>query len=165
MHFNLGPVLFYWCQWLSSFHFSLKVSISAIRSNCDEVSQQGIEFWSSVCDQEIYLQVISKLWSDINLVLWVVLSWIIDPVSLFLQLPWQLFFIISQFRIKFMVPPLQICPYLRKAMKYLLEGLKGKTVSKGQSAIMLVVVGSSGITMSCFVNFTTPPWTFHFDVM
>ncbi|XP_015763607.1 PREDICTED: importin subunit beta-1-like isoform X1 [Acropora digitifera] len=35
---------------------ALSISISAIRSNCDQVSQQGMEFWSSVCGQEIYLQ-------------------------------------------------------------------------------------------------------------
>lgn len=34
------------------------VSISAIKSDCDEVSLQGIEFWSSVCDKEMDLAIV-----------------------------------------------------------------------------------------------------------
>ncbi|XP_044165026.1 importin subunit beta-1-like [Acropora muricata] len=33
------------------------ISISAIKSDCDEVSLQGIEFWSSVCDEEMDLAI------------------------------------------------------------------------------------------------------------
>ncbi|XP_068752252.1 importin subunit beta-1-like [Montipora capricornis] len=33
------------------------ISIAAIKSDCDEVSLQGIEFWSSVCDEEMDLAI------------------------------------------------------------------------------------------------------------
>ena len=35
----------------------MKISIAAIKSDCDEVSLQGIEFWSSVCDEEMDLAI------------------------------------------------------------------------------------------------------------
>ena len=37
--------------------FPLQISIAAIKSEMDEVALQGIEFWSSVCDEEMDLAI------------------------------------------------------------------------------------------------------------
>lgn len=44
------------CDGLTKF-FPLQISIAAIKSDIDEVALQGIEFWSSVCDEEMDLAI------------------------------------------------------------------------------------------------------------
>lgn len=38
-------------------YFVLKITIEAIKSEVDEVSLQGVEFWSTVCDEEMDLAI------------------------------------------------------------------------------------------------------------
>ncbi|XP_067019513.1 importin subunit beta-1-like [Acropora muricata] len=47
--------------------FLFPVSISAIISDCDELSLQGIEFWSSVCDEEMDLAIEAAEAAESNL--------------------------------------------------------------------------------------------------
>lgn len=44
----------HWCYY---YYFVLKITIEAIKSEVDEVSLQGIEFWSTVCDEEMDLAI------------------------------------------------------------------------------------------------------------
>lgn len=37
--------------------FLCQITVEAIKSQCDEVSLQGIEFWSTVCDEEMDLAI------------------------------------------------------------------------------------------------------------
>ena len=37
--------------------FCLQITVDAMRSEEDEISLQGIEFWSSLCDEEIDLSI------------------------------------------------------------------------------------------------------------
>lgn len=37
--------------------FFTQISLDAIKSDCDEIALQGIEFWSSICDEEMDLEI------------------------------------------------------------------------------------------------------------
>ena len=37
--------------------FVLQITMEAMKSDIDEVALQGIEFWSSVCDEEVDLAI------------------------------------------------------------------------------------------------------------
>lgn len=37
--------------------FFTQISLDAIKSECDEIALQGIEFWSSICDEEMDLEI------------------------------------------------------------------------------------------------------------
>ena len=57
-----------------------QISLDAIKSGVPEVSLQGIEFWSTVCDEEIDLDLEaeevwrSKLYSELNNLYWIASS-------------------------------------------------------------------------------------------
>ena len=39
------------------YFFFTQISLDAIKSDCDEIALQGIEFWSSICDEEMDLEI------------------------------------------------------------------------------------------------------------
>ena len=41
----------------SGIFVSIQISLEAMKSSVDEVALQGIEFWSTVCDEEVDLAI------------------------------------------------------------------------------------------------------------
>lgn len=37
------------------YHFMLQITVGAMKQEVDEIALQGIEFWSTVCDEEVDL--------------------------------------------------------------------------------------------------------------
>lgn len=48
--------------------FFTQISVDAMKSDVDEISLQGIEFWSNVCDEEIALAIESE---EVTRMFWV----------------------------------------------------------------------------------------------
>ena len=42
---------------LSNQHFVFQITLEAMKSETDEIALQGIEFWSTVCDEEVDLAI------------------------------------------------------------------------------------------------------------
>ena len=66
MEYYMGPALFAVKEDLKKLSYSfyfilfLKITMDAMKSSQDEIALQGIEFWSSVCDEEYELQLLQQ---------------------------------------------------------------------------------------------------------